>query len=318
MGIVWEYEKSVLAAGDGKQKYVCVTGSWDLLSSWLVRSLLDKGYNVRSTVPINADEAAELMALPGAEERLELTRADPMDYGSLVEAFMGCFGVFHTTSPSDLVSNYPPEMIDLEVRGALNVVEACSNAAVKRLVLTSSLSAMVWDQQRNAGTEGAYNSCIDEKCWSNLDFCRAKKLWGPVAKTMTEKAAWALARDKELDMVVINPAIVLGPKLMTSSSTASIMTYLKGVKELPQSGLFAIMHVDNLAQAHISALEIPKASGRYICYERVVSEFELVDLIRKLYPHQSVPSRFSKSGQPHVLKNEKLQKLGIKFQTSVV
>ncbi len=156
MGIVWEYEKSVLAAGDGKQQYVCVTGSWDLLSSWLVRSLLDKGYNVRSTVPINAggnpdqyhhcrslqlaiasslpsswfrdlcesrtpwtkgifmggrwmsaDEAAELMALPGAEERLELTRADLMDYGSLVEAFMGCFGVFHTTSPSDLVSNYP-------------------------------------------------------------------------------------------------------------------------------------------------------------------------------------------------------------------
>jgi hypothetical protein len=67
-------------------------------------------------------------------------------------------------------------MIDLEVRGALNVVEACSNAAVKRLVLTSSLSAMVWDQQRNAGTEGAYNRCIDEKCWSNLDFCRAKKV----------------------------------------------------------------------------------------------------------------------------------------------
>jgi hypothetical protein len=57
------------------------------------------------------------------------------------------------------------------------------------------------------------------------------------------------------------------------------------VKELPQSGLFTIMHVDNLAQAHISALGIPKASGRYICYERVVSEFELVDLIWKLYPH---------------------------------
>jgi hypothetical protein len=56
-----------------------------------------------------ADEAAELMALPGAEERLELTQlaADLMNYGSLVEVFKGCVGVFHTTSPSDLVSNYP-------------------------------------------------------------------------------------------------------------------------------------------------------------------------------------------------------------------
>jgi cinnamoyl-CoA reductase len=44
---------------------------------------------------------------------------------------------------------------------------------------------------------------------------------------MTEKAAWALARDKELDMVVINPAIVLSPKITTSR--ASIMAYLKGV-----------------------------------------------------------------------------------------
>lgn len=65
-----------------------------------------------------------------------------------------------------------------------------------------------------------------------------------------------------------------------------------GMKELPQSGLFAYLHVEDLAQIHISALEITKASGRYICYERVVSEFELVELIRKLYPERSVPSRY--------------------------
>jgi len=47
---------------------------------------------------------------------------------------------------------------------------------------------------------------------------------------MTEKAAWSLARDKELDMVVINPAIVLGPKVF--GTTQSIFTYLKGKKIL--------------------------------------------------------------------------------------
>jgi hypothetical protein len=56
---------------------------------------------------MDAEEAKELMALPGAKERLELTQADLMDYGSLAEVFMGCYGVFHTASPSDLVSNYP-------------------------------------------------------------------------------------------------------------------------------------------------------------------------------------------------------------------
>jgi hypothetical protein len=70
-----------------------------------------------------ADEAAELMALPGAEERLELTQlaADLMDYGSLVEVFKGCVGVFHTTSPSDLVSNYPVRKPSLSLSLSLSL-----------------------------------------------------------------------------------------------------------------------------------------------------------------------------------------------------
>lgn len=63
-----------------------------------------------------------------------------------------------------------PEMADFEVRGTLNIVEACANSSVKRLVLTSSLAAMVWDQQRHA------EKVIDEKCWSNLELCRSKKV----------------------------------------------------------------------------------------------------------------------------------------------
>jgi len=291
-------------AQTGKRKYVCVTGSWSLVGSWLVRTLLEKGYNVRSTLRTSTDEAAALMALPGAEQRLELTQADPLDYGSLVECFFGCDGVFHTSSPSDVISNYPPEMADFEVRGALNVVEACANTSVKRLVLTSSLSAMVWDQQRSV------EKVIDEKCWSNLDLCRSKKLWGPLAKTMTEKAAWSLATDKGLDLVVINPAIVLGPK--QSGRDQAILTYLQGVQELPQSGLFAFAHVDDVAEAHVCAFEVPEASGRYICYEDVVSEEALVAYIYKLYPDSIIPSSFSKNGLPHLLTNQKLKTLSLK------
>jgi len=65
-----------------------------------------------------------------------------------------------------------------------------------------------------------------------------------------------------------------------------------GVKELPQSGLFAYAHVEDVAEAHVRALEATEASGRYICYEKVVSEEKLVELIRKLYPDSTVPSRY--------------------------
>lgn len=64
-----------------------------------------------------------------------------------------------------------------------------------------------------------------------------------------------------------------------------------GVQELPQSGLFAFAHVDDVAEAHVCAFEVPEASGRYICYEDVVSEEALVAYIYKLYPDSIIPSR---------------------------
>lgn len=64
-----------------------------------------------------------------------------------------------------------------------------------------------------------------------------------------------------------------------------------GVTELPQSGLFAYAHVEDVVDAHVCAFEEPEASGRYICYEGVVGEKELVEYIRKLYPDSIIPSR---------------------------
>lgn len=66
---------------------------------------------------------------------------------------------------------------------------------------------------------------------------------------------------------------------------------LSGVQELPQSGLFAFAHVEDVAEAHVCALEVPEASGRYICYEDVLSDEALVSYIYKLYPDSIIPSR---------------------------
>lgn len=43
--------------GGEARKHVCVTGNWGLLSSWLLRSLLERGYNVRSAIPKSAGAA---------------------------------------------------------------------------------------------------------------------------------------------------------------------------------------------------------------------------------------------------------------------
>jgi hypothetical protein len=46
-----------IGGGGEARKHVCVTGNWGLLSSWLLRSLLERGYNVRSAIPKSAGAA---------------------------------------------------------------------------------------------------------------------------------------------------------------------------------------------------------------------------------------------------------------------
>lgn len=52
-----------------------------------------------------------------------------------------------------------------------------------------------------------------------------------VSKTLAEEAAWKLAKDKGLDLVTINPAMVIGPLLQPTlnTSAAAVLSIIKGM-----------------------------------------------------------------------------------------
>lgn len=286
---------------------ICVTGSWSFLGSWIVKLLLQHGYHVKSSIPHTPEEIRVLHSLPQSEMRLELAEVDLLDYGSLSDLFAGCTGVFYVPSPNYDINgtrDYPVEIIDNEVRGVLNVVEACANtSSIRKLVLTSCLSSVLWDRQYYS-TEVV----LDEKNWSDLDFCRKEKMWAALCKTQSEKAAWALARDRGLDLVVMNPAVVAGPRHSCGLTDSSM---------LDQSGIFAYVHVDDLAAAHVLAFEAESASGRYICFEKLLSKADILEAARELYPNYPIAERLE-SFNPCVLSNEKLKGLGMSFEQGVL
>lgn len=62
-------------------------------------------------------------------------------------------------------------MVDLEVRGAINVVEACAQTeTVEKIVFTSSLTAAIWRENISSEKD------VDEKSWSDQEFCRKLKV----------------------------------------------------------------------------------------------------------------------------------------------
>ncbi|XP_037430873.1 cinnamoyl-CoA reductase 1-like [Triticum dicoccoides] len=277
----------VNTAATGRGRTVCVTGAGGFIASWLVKLLLEKGYAVHGTVrnPDDMTRNAHLRALEGATNRLTLFRVDLLDKKSLVTAFQGCEGVFHTACP---VTNDPEKMIEPAVNGTRNLINAAAEVgSIRCVVMMSSISAVYMDPRRTLDGKA------DETCWSDLEFCKNTKNWYCYAKTVAEQAAWELAKERKLDLVVINPSLALGPLLQTAvnASTWHIAKYLDGSLQTYANAAQAYVHVQDVADAHTRAYETPDAHGRYLCAGRTLHRGEVCGILAKFFPEYPVPTR---------------------------
>lgn len=51
------------------------------------------------------------------------------------------------------------------------------------------------------------------------------------------------------------------------------------------------VHIQDVAEAHIRAYELPSANGRYCLVESVVHHSEIVEMLRDLYPTLQLPNK---------------------------
>ncbi|XP_020151332.1 cinnamoyl-CoA reductase 1 [Aegilops tauschii subsp. strangulata] len=301
-------------AAAAARKSVCVTGAGGFVASWLVKLLLSKGhYTVRGTVrdPGNAKNA-HLKALEGAGERLELLSADLLNYDSIASAVAGCEGVFHVASPvpSGRSTNPEEEVIAPAVTGTLNVLKACYEAKVKRVVMVSSIAAVFNNPNWPKG------KVFDEDSWSDEDLCRKGEDWYFLSKTLAEREAFAYAAKTGLDVVTICPSLVIGPLMQSTVNASSniLLNYLKGERDTVENKIRNIVDVRDVADALLLAYENPEASGRYICSSKPVKVSDMISVLKTLYPMYTYPKNFTEVEENTIYSSEKLQKLGWTFR----
>ncbi|XP_048433372.1 cinnamoyl-CoA reductase 1-like [Pyrus x bretschneideri] len=84
-------------------------------------------------------------------------------------------------------------------------------------MLTSSISAITpspsWPSDKIKGKD----------CWTDIDYCKQKGLWYSLSKTLVEKAAWEFAKEKGLDVVVVNPGTMIGPVISPRLNASMLM-----------------------------------------------------------------------------------------------
>ncbi|XP_031505895.1 dihydroflavonol 4-reductase [Nymphaea colorata] len=311
-----------MAAQAGRNEVVCVTGAAGYVGSWLIMRLLEQGFTVKATVrdPDNIKKTKHLIDLPHAKERLTLWKADLSDEGSFDEAISGCTGVFHVATPMDFLSQDPEnEVIKPAVNGMLNIMRSCLKAkTVRRVVFTSSAGTVNIQEQARP--------VYDEECWSDVEFCRTKKMTGWmyfVSKSLAERAAWDFAKEHNLDFISIIPTLVVGPFIMPTMPPSMItaLSLITG-NEAHYSILkqVQLVHLDDLCNAHIFLFDHPEAKGRYICSSDDATIFEVADLLRRKYPEYNVPTKFEgidESIKSIHFSSKKLLDLGFNFQYTV-
>lgn len=242
-------------------KTVAVTGASGFLGAHITRVLLKAGHHVRATLrdPSNPKKTAHLLALPHSDN-LSLIAADLRDEGSFDRAFAGCDWVCHVASPVDFNPRNPEaDIIEPAVRGTLNVLNAAARAgSVSRVALTSSTAAV-------AGIETPSGACLSEQDWNETSTARRSAYMR--SKVLAERAAWDFVEGTHLELVTILPAYVFGPILCRAhirTSVAWVYRMVRGMMPMyPQINL-AQVDVEDVALAHLRALERPEAHGRYI------------------------------------------------------
>ncbi|KAF3783185.1 Dihydroflavonol-4-reductase [Nymphaea thermarum] len=312
---------------------------------------------LKIVVTDNIKKTKHLIELPHAKERLTLWKADLSDEGSFDEAISGCTGVFHVATPMDFLSQDPEvssnwwqssasnrcgtgclpqfseqlkqrvpllevllidlnEVIKPAVNGMLNIMRSCLKAkTVRRVVFTSSAGTVNIQEQARP--------VYDEECWSDVEFCRTKKMTGWmyfVSKSLAERAAWDFAKEHNLDFISIIPTLVVGPFIMPTMPPSMItaLSLITG-NEAHYSILkqVQLVHLDDLCNAHIFLFDHPEAKGRYICSSDDATIFEVADLLRRKYPEYNVPTKFEGidgSIKSIHFSSKKLLDLGFKYQ----
>lgn len=115
-----------------------------------------------------------------------------------------------------------------------------------------------------------------------------------MAKTLSEKEAWSFAEINGLDLIAVNPVLVVGPGLTTEPSLSNLMALAfltgdplgtNGLKTMEKvSGSISIVHLQDACDAHIFAAENDRACGRYIVSTITTSVKKLGEFLRDRYP----------------------------------
>jgi hopanoid-associated sugar epimerase len=225
---------------------IFVTGVSGFVGSAVVRALARRGRALRGLARAGSARV-NLRDFPG-----ELVEGDMRDAAGMARALSGCRQLIHVAADYRLWARDPEEIVRNNREGTRAVMEAALEAGVARIVYTSSVATIApdpagpADETRpldEAGAIGAYKR----------------------SKVVAERLVEAMVAERGLPAVIVNPSTPIGPGDARPTPTGRILVEAANgrMPAFVETGL-NLVHVDDVAEGHIAALERGEVGRRYI------------------------------------------------------
>jgi dihydroflavonol-4-reductase len=224
---------------------VLLTGATGFLGSEIARQLVREGHGVRVLVR----KTSKLDALAGLP--VETFEGDIVDAASVERALEGVDALIHTAGNTSHKARDRELVRRTNIEGTRTVLGAALRRGGLRVVHTSSIAAVgATDEPVLQGEDASWALGGDGYYYGE-------------SKREAEDVALELAR-QGLDVVVLNPGMILGPGDVTLSSTKYVLEYMIGRNRFYPRGGNSFCDVRDVARAHVAALTRGRAGERYI------------------------------------------------------
>jgi dihydroflavonol-4-reductase len=225
---------------------VLVTGASGFVGSSVARKLAERGHHVR----VLMRKTSPTTNLAGLDA--EAVEGDMMDAASMRNAMRGARYLFHVAADYRLWARDPEEIVRNNREGTRNVMDAALDAGVEKVVYTSSVATLKPIAGKSVGEDSRHSEQTAVGAYKR-------------SKVVAERVVETMIAERNLPATIVNPSTPIGPRDIKPTPTGRILVEA-ATGRMPayvDTGL-NLVHVDDVADGHLLALDKGRIGERYI------------------------------------------------------
>jgi nucleoside-diphosphate-sugar epimerase len=181
---------------------------------------------------------------------IEWVEGNILDLVSLEDAFEGAAKVFNVASYVSFNASDKKKILNININGTANVVNACLNMHVQKLCHVSSIAAI--------GSSSDGLPVTEELIWSPSK----RRSYYSISKFHSEMEVWR-GIEEGLHAVIVNPSVIIGPGFWNRGGSMIFEVIYKGMKYYPP-GTTGYVDVRDVARIMVLLMDSNIAGERFI------------------------------------------------------